>query len=94
MDAFLVFALVLVAFFLLFGAFIILVAAKSTFVPTKHQVDEALGIVELPPIRISNTLYEELVKESNSRGLVVQAIVREAITEKLLVDKSSGGDTL
>lgn len=42
-------------------------------------VDAALGLVELPPIRVPASLHAELVKAAAARGVIVQEIVRECL---------------
>lgn len=43
------------------------------------NTDAALGLVELPPIRISASLHAGLVKAAEARGVIVQALVRECL---------------
>lgn len=54
-----------------------LVAALDT------KIDEALGITELPPIRVDNVTREELTAKAKARSLIVQAYVRELIRKDL-----------
>lgn len=43
------------------------------------SVDEKLGLVQLPPIRISKANHELLSRIAESRGLIIQAVVRELL---------------
>lgn len=45
-------------------------------------IDEAMGLVELPPLRVSQGVYEDLKQEASERGLVIQAVARERLQVK------------
>lgn len=44
------------------------------------RVDDAMGLVELPPIRVTKELAAVLEAEARGRGLIVQAHVRDLLT--------------
>lgn len=59
------------------------VAEPADHIPVTPEeaklVDDALGIVELPPIRVDWATHAELVEAAKARGLVIQAVVRERL---------------
>jgi hypothetical protein len=51
------------------------------------KVDEALGIILLPPIRVSTTTHELLKRFAEFNGVIVQAVVRDILDKAM----SAGG---
>lgn len=52
---------------------------RQLSVAESAAVDEKLGLVQLPPIRISRANHDLLSRIAESQGLVIQAVVRELL---------------
>jgi len=57
----------------------VIAAQKRAATETSAQVDASLGLVELPPIRVSNDMHLLLQLGAKVRGLALQAHVRRLI---------------
>jgi hypothetical protein len=57
-------------------------APEHVPVSPEHEaaIDAAVGLVLLPPIRVTTEVYTELKAASEASGLIVQAVVRERIS--------------
>ena len=56
---------------------------KSVKVVSKErakQIDESIGLYSLPIIRVSKEMYDALQADSQKSGLIVQELVRIALT--------------
>lgn len=49
----------------------------------ESEIDGIIGIITLPPIRVTLEVYAALKAESESSGLILQAVVRKKLEESI-----------
>lgn len=54
-------------------------------------IDDALGLVLLPPIRVDRATHAALMESANSTGKIIQAVVRDRLAPYAVPCAAVGG---
>lgn len=54
---------------------------------TERAIDEALDLVELPPIRVGKAVADLLSVTAKAEGVIVQALVRSILEQAMQLDR-------